>query len=124
MNSPIDTSGLIPWLPPIIVAIIMVTGGGIWAIVNRRGGDKTRLKVPPPPTWPEMWARMEAQDSKIEQLESRIEVRDRAFTNILADAAKQWPKDAPGPTFDQADLDALGDTIPASWARRIRPARA
>ena len=109
-------------LPGIIVGLILASAAGIWVIINRRGGDKARERVPLPPTWPEMWARMEAQDKKIEAMEQRVEARDRAFTSVLADAARQWPKDAEGPYFDKAAIEILADTMPIAWVRRIRRA--
>lgn len=60
------------WWPIWSPALLLILGGastGIWVIVNRRGGEKAARKNPLPPTWPEMWARIDAQDEKIDELE-------------------------------------------------------
>jgi len=54
----------------------------------------------------------------MDALEKRVAARDRAFANILTAAADQWPKDIPGPVFDDVDLAVLEDTIPARWLKR------
>lgn len=54
------------------------------------------------------------------ELEERVQVRDRAFANILRDAADQWPKETPGPVFADEDIQVLEDTIPARWLKNGR----
>ena len=116
------------WIP-ITIGLILGGAGGVWAILNRRGGQRFAAKHPAPPTWPEMWARMEAQEKRIDGLEKLIvdkdrtsQARDRAFANILLAASRQWPANAPGPIFDTRDTDVLGDTVPAEWIKQARPA--
>lgn len=81
---------------------------GRYTVKNRRDAALAASKSPLPPTWPEMWERMD-------NLEERMKVRDTAFGNILTVIAAAWPKGTPRPIFDQADLDALADTLPSQW---------
>lgn len=97
-------------IPAVAVTFAAVVAGW-FTIKNRREADKATSTNSVPPTWPEIWERMDA-------LEKRITVRDIAFGNILEAIAKQWPKNTPRPTFNQADLDALSDTIPSEWLTR------
>lgn len=63
------------WWPiwsPIVVLILGGASTGIWVMVNRRDGDKTARKNPLPPTWPEMWARIDIQDGRIDALEREL----------------------------------------------------
>jgi hypothetical protein len=67
-------------------------------------------------------------DEKVRNLESDFakfketsSARNRAFANVLRDAAEQWPKDEPGPVFAAEDIAALEDTMPHQWRRRLRP---
>lgn len=106
----------VPWIAPAAVVVAAIAAG-VFALINRQRAEK----VPLPPTWPEMYARMDAQDKRIDDLEKRIEARDRAFASVLTDLAAQWPRDH-RPKLKRADLDVLADTIPASW--RDRPAAA
>lgn len=55
----------------------------------------------------------------LEQKEKVRELRERAYANTLRSAADQWPKDHPGPVFDERDIEAIDDTFPKVW--RIRP---
>lgn len=100
---------LVPYLP-LIAGVAVALIAGAFAVYQRVRGEKRQL----PPTWPEMWARMDA-------LELRVAARDKAFANILQAAADQWPKEIPGPVFDDADIEILEDTIPSQWLRRRPP---
>ena len=109
----------------VIAAIITVVGGGIFAILNRKGGERARTV----PSWVELEdanrklrtemsgirkemdeLRASLQELKTEQIE-----RDVAITNVLYDIAKQWPRDVSAPSFNSRDLEVLGDTIPRPW---------
>lgn len=109
----------------VIAAIITVVGGGIFAILNRKGGERARTV----PSWVELEdanrklrtemsgirkemdeLRASLQELKTEQIE-----RDVAITNVLHDIAKQWPRDVSAPSFNSRDLEVLGDTIPRPW---------
>ena len=121
------------WLP-IIIGTVLASVGGIWAYINRRGGQRFQHRNPLPPTWPEMWARLDGYEKKLDQLEEdnkalrkmiedkdrTSQIRDRAITNILLAAATQWPAGAPGPKFNKRDTDVLGDTMPADWIKQAR----
>lgn len=96
---------------PAVCLVAAAVVAGRYTIKNRREGDAAARRNSVPPTWPEMWARMDA-------LETRIAVRDTAFSNILESIAQQWPAGAPRPTFNQSDIDALSDTIPSEWLKR------
>jgi hypothetical protein len=63
------------WWPVYSPIILLVLGGiitGTYAIVNRRGGERARNKNAPPPTWPEMWKRIDEQDTRIDELNEII----------------------------------------------------
>lgn len=109
------------WAWPLTVAVVgaLLTGG--YAMLNRHGSERSAARMLKPPTWPEMWSHMQAQDARIDALEERAENRDRAITNILHALANQWPVGAPPPVFDPADLDVLGDTMPSQWVRHNNP---
>lgn len=49
-----------------------------------------------------------------------VDRKDRAYANVLNDAANQWPKDHEGPIFNAADIEVIGDTMPPFF-RRARP---
>lgn len=120
------------WLNwPIVLGVLGTVGAGIWALINRLGSEKFRQRALPPPTWPDMWKRMEEQRVRMDEQTDRIKaledereeraVRDRAITNILMSIARQWPPEHPPPVLDSDDLDILGeDTVPAQWFR-FRP---
>lgn len=60
------------WWPiwaPIVLLLIGGASTGTWVIVSRRGGERAARRNPLPPTWPEMWARIDAQDTRIDALE-------------------------------------------------------
>lgn len=97
---------LLPTLGGIAIALV----AGSLAAWSRWGGDRNRARQPLPPTWPEMWARMDLQDEKI-----------AALTRIVVAAADQWPTEAAGPVFQESDLTILEDTLPAVWLQRHRP---
>lgn len=141
-----DWAVLSPW----IVVVLAGTVGGIWAFVNRRGGEKAKRRDMEPPSWEAVWAHMKEtetqwkakfaeQDAKLAKqaaehaaemkaardeitlMRTTTAIKDRAVTNILAALANQWPKDSP-PTLNQEDIDVLGDTMPHKF-RPTRPQR-
>jgi len=113
MSDLLNAAGDLPTLSDVLPVIggiaIAVVGGGM-AIWSRWGGDRARARQPLPPTWPEMWERMDKQDEKI-----------AALTRIVVAAADQWPTDVAGPVFQEADLAVLEETLPAKWLIQHRP---
>jgi hypothetical protein len=60
------------WWPLIIPGAVVVLSGlitGVFLLVNRRGGEKAARKSPLPPTWPEMWARIDGLEKRVGALE-------------------------------------------------------
>lgn len=104
------------WSWPLLISVAGTSFAGAWAFINRKGTEKNEARTLHPPTWPEMWEHMKAQDARIDSLERNFNTRSAAITNILRAVVAQWPKGTPAPSFDQADLDALGDTVPSQWA--------
>lgn len=142
---PVDEAqDITPWLP-LIGGVILAIVGGIFAIVNRRGGEAARRA----PTWVELATenRLLREDLKaaaaelrqarkdvlaaeevagdltdlrrdFEDFTEQVEARDRVTLLVLASAADQWPASEPGPTFDHiVDLDVIDDTLPPAWRR-------
>lgn len=63
------------WWPiwsPLALLLLGSASAGVWAIVTRRGGEKAARRNPLPPTWPEMWARLDAQDQKMDRQDAEI----------------------------------------------------
>lgn len=103
----------------------MAIAGGVFGIVNRRGGEKSRKY----PSWVELdkanrelrgemdGIRRELDEirTSFQQLKAEQVERDVAITNVLHDIASQWPRDASAPTFRHRDLEVLGDTVPRPW---------
>ena len=106
---------LTPWIFPLITAVLVAIIGGVFTIRARRSESTSRARDMQPPSWADVYARLDLQDKKI-----------RLMVGIVAAAAEQWPADAPGPTFDKETVELiaeLDDTlVPAKW-RRIRPHR-
>jgi hypothetical protein len=119
------TSAEITALAAVVVSLF-VGGGGIFAYLNeRRKGRNERLKDAEL-TDEQRAARIGGLQlaeltrlySRVSELETRMTVlvqRDTAFVNILNDAARQWPRDTPGPKFNQGDIDVLSQTLPSRW---------
>jgi hypothetical protein len=95
-------SELVPWLP-LITAVVVAVIGGAYGLWNK---GKTR-----PPTWPEMWERMEAQDKRL-----------NAAARIIRSISEQWPEGHPAPTIAPSDVKELEgeDTIPVKWLTGMR----
>ncbi len=98
---------------PGIFAAIVATVTGIFLIRNRAGGDASRRRDLVPPSWPDIYARLDLQDKKI-----------RLLVGITASVAEQWPTDHAPPIFDKDTVDLiaeLDDTlVPAKW-RGLHP---
>jgi hypothetical protein len=76
-----------PAWPVILPFLLLAFGGsvtGIWVIVNRRGSDKAKANTPLPPTWPEMWARIDQLETRVSTLEDEKEILHRTSTAMLA----------------------------------------
>lgn len=109
----------------VFAASVSVIGAGIFAILNRKGGERAR-KVP---SWVELddsnrelRAEMALFRDEISELQREVRelkhaqvARDLAISNVLHDIARQWPRDAAAPAFDREDLEVLGDTVPRTW---------
>jgi hypothetical protein len=109
----------------VIAAIITVVGGGIFAILNRKGSERARTV----PSWVELDNSNRELRSEMTNLRDEMEelrqsfltlkqeqvARDVAITNVLHDISQQWPRDSSAPTFRVRDLEVLGDTIPRPW---------
>lgn len=67
------------WLQilPLIIGVLIAVLSGVFAIINRRGGEKQTQTRSTPPTWPEMWDRLETLAERIRTLEQKLdEVKD------------------------------------------------
>lgn len=74
------------WWPiwaPFALAIVAACAAGLWALYNRRDGEKAARTNPLPPTWPEMWARIDAQDQRIEKLERQLVEADELYDEVI-----------------------------------------
>jgi hypothetical protein len=91
---------LTPWLPSIITAIVVALIGGFYGWRKYR----TRFTQSVPPTWPEVWTRLDEQDKKI-----------AALVSVLETVADEWPSNVKGPVFDPKDLLILQDAVPRKW---------
>lgn len=105
----------------------IATGLLLWAgqAVSRRWGKKH----PTTPTWPEIWERMNQQESHMREQESRIDALEsqalkerRVFGGILTRLLEKWPADELPEFHDQEELEFLRTTIPSSLYRRLRRA--
>lgn len=115
-------AAIIPW----VVTAIGVTGAGIWAIVNRRGGERYTSRIPLPASYSDLYARLSHVEDEVTRL--RDEVYDlkgerQALRNIIYDLADQWPIDRPKPALNQVDVDILGDTMPHKFRSTRRPSK-
>lgn len=120
------------WSWPLVVGAVLSVLSAVWAFLNRKGTERHEKRTLRPPTWPEVWSRMEnqdarieAQDEKLEQqaqdigaLQQRFSDQTNAIKRLLRSIAVQWPKGFPPPVLDQHDVDALGDTMPRQWLAR------
>lgn len=126
-----------PWISVSIVGML----AGIWAFVNRKGGEKAKRHDMEPPTWADVykemretkaeWAKQmadlksdwevrhaeqgrelrEARD-ELSLLRTTSAIKDRAVTNILTAFIDQWPSGHPTPVLDTKDVEVVGDTMP------------
>lgn len=110
----------LPWLLPVMGGIAVAIITGIVTLVVKFGGDSKSRKVPIPPTWPEMWARMDALETEQEELRKHMSERDRAFVQILHALQQQWPSSLPVPVLPEEALEVLSDTIPKSWLAKTK----
>lgn len=103
---------LTPWIFPLITGTILAIISGVFLIRGKRTDNDSRRRDMQPPSWADVYARLDLQDKKI-----------RLMVGIVAAAADQWPAGQPGPTFDRETVELiaeLDDTlVPAKW-RRIR----
>lgn len=109
-TAPVTVSELLPWLP-VIAGVSVAVVAGAFTLYTRIRGDRESRRIPMPPSWPEMYARMAGQDAKIAAL-------GRLWTATVA----QWPEGAEAPTFDEGDLAIVKDIapLPARWRRPRR----
>lgn len=99
-----------------VVGGILLTGiiGWIGTIIAKRLHEPTRIET--------LWGRLDLQDKKLEDLNSRVDTAERraeASGRIIRDLARQWPTSTI-PRLNPVDLDALDeDTVPAHW--KVKP---
>lgn len=92
-----------------LIALAAAIYAGRAARRNRREQEEYAARTPTPPTTQQVWERLDMMDRKM-----------AAVSRILREAAEQWPRDMPGPTFRKADLDLLDETLPPQWRHRYR----
>lgn len=121
--------------------------GGLWAavaagvllIVGAVLARRYAKKHPAPPTWPEMWKRMDEQDGRIDALEKQLaderqareeekqqerlerEKERRVVGSILTKLLEQFSNGSL-PQFDATELAYLETTIPRALFRRLKRA--
>lgn len=100
---PIEISPWVSGLFAVVAAIIAGLYG--W---NRY---KTSQKNPPPPTWPEIWDRLDAQDTRLGAQEEKIEV----LISVVHTVAAQWPLGHPRPIFTRDQVNVLNGSMPDQW---------
>lgn len=84
MRTVIDAIGnwLVVWWPmwtPLLVAIIY----GAFAVINRRGTEKHKNRQPAPPTWPEMWQRIDKLEKKVTAVTTAYNNLREVFTDYI-----------------------------------------
>lgn len=132
-----------PWIPVIASAVLAVVAG-IFAWLNRRGGEKSRRE----PTWVELTnenrllrtdvanaadalrtsaGALNRREQDLLDLRAEFdEFRDdtktmmKAHSQALLEASAQWPTDRPGPVFSPWVVEKLDDTMPPKWRTRRR----
>lgn len=107
------------------VAVLGAVATGIFAIINRKGGDRAQRRLHQEPSWAELVTEnrnlreeLSELSRRFDQFEDRVDRRDRAFTRILHDISAQWPEDVPNPSLNQGDLDVISDRLPWNWRWR------
>jgi hypothetical protein len=92
---------------PLILPIAVVVAGGLitgfFAVINRRGEARTKQKASVPPTWPEMWARIDALDARVDKLEKENETLRREKGEIFAHVVtleRMIPEPPPRPRWE------------------------
>lgn len=82
--NPDEWAEFMRWWPiwgPAVVLVLGSSATGVWVIISRRGGEKAARRSPLPPTWPEMWQRIDDQRSRIDEQDKRIdELEDQLRT--------------------------------------------
>lgn len=116
---------LVPWIPAVVALIAAFV-----ALTNRNRDSSDRKSA----SWTDLSnsnaaLRGELDDlreefdsfrEEVKQFKAGVDRKDRAYANVLSDAANQWPKDHEGPMFNPDDIDVIGDTMPPFF-RRARP---
>lgn len=117
------------WSWPLFVGLLLSAVGALWAFLNRKGSESYDSRTLRPPTWPEVWARIDAQDARLEEQSQQIEDQSEqietlkkefanqtgAIKRLLRSIAAQWPKGVAAPVLDQKDIDALSGVVPPHW---------
>lgn len=127
----------VPWVS-LLGTLITVIGGGVFLVINRRGGERARRD----PSWKELVDENRAQREEFNQYKTETEERFEALeasnkkrfdelenkvgalTRIVQTTAEQWPESHPIPEFDPRDIEILAHTIPRRFRARPRPAPA
>jgi sugar phosphate isomerase/epimerase len=106
------------WLPPLLTTIlggsIVIVGNLIVQAVKRNRAD--------PPTWPEMWKKIEEMEDEIDHLKKAQATAERRWSSILATFLEQL---RPGEvvTLHADDLEFIRHTLPPHQLARLRPKR-
>ncbi len=96
-------------------------GGGVLLLVGAYLARRYSKRYPAPPTWPEMWARIEALESRLDETEAAQEAERRVVGGILTKLLEQFPQGAL-PQFEDDELAYMRTTIPGPLFRRLKRA--
>lgn len=131
-------------LAAVIFTLIGTIITGVFAWLNRRGGEKAASVSKQTPSWTELHTayldlreeitrkdeeRVKADAEKqrevneikerLERLEKTKRTREWAASHVMREASSQWPVGAPGPELSPQYTDPIIDLLPYQW----RPAQ-
>ena len=96
------------WWPiwsPIVLLILGAITTGIITAWNRRGGEKVARRSPLPPTWPEMWARIDDLEKRLEAVEAErdeiiahVKTLEAGYPNPPGPPPRPWVIPTPHPS--------------------------
>jgi len=64
------------------------------------------------------WAKIDALEKRVNEVEKRETRRSGAFTRILRAIAAQWGNGEAGPRLDPHDIAEVEETIPPQWIHK------
>ena len=124
-------------LAAVIFTLIGTIITGVFAWLNRRGGEKAASVSKQTPSWTELHTayidlreeisrKDEAQQKEVREIKERLADLERtkrnrewAASHVMREASSQWPTDVPGPTLSPQYTDPIIDLLPYQW----RPAQ-